>query len=242
MLPVVKGEDATRSRIVAYTLVLVAFTLAPVATSFLGAIYARLGRDPGRCVHRARRAPPAPSGAFCGAPPLPLLYCLPRAALLRDGRRRRALIRNAASGSRSRPIKPRSRPAVRPESRSRCSRSRSSSRSSTSASEMADDRRNGGPLELVYVPAPSWQPAPIGVGAGRRLPASLFTWWPYGVAGDRRPVRAAFWIRDARADYTRMPRHQRVAMVVLAAPADAAHRQGMRPAAKRPARPRARSW
>ena len=40
MLPVVKGEDATRSRIVAYTLVLVAFTLAPVATGFLGAIYA----------------------------------------------------------------------------------------------------------------------------------------------------------------------------------------------------------
>jgi protoheme IX farnesyltransferase len=39
MLPVVKGEAATRSRIVAYTLVLVAFTLAPVATGFLGAFY-----------------------------------------------------------------------------------------------------------------------------------------------------------------------------------------------------------
>ena len=40
MLPVVKGEAATRRRIVAYTLVLVAFTLAPVATGFLGAVYA----------------------------------------------------------------------------------------------------------------------------------------------------------------------------------------------------------
>ncbi len=40
MLPVVKGEAATRNRIVAYALVLVAFTLAPVATGFLGAVYA----------------------------------------------------------------------------------------------------------------------------------------------------------------------------------------------------------
>jgi heme o synthase len=40
MLPVVKGEAATRRQIVAYTLVLAAFTLLPVATGFLGAIYA----------------------------------------------------------------------------------------------------------------------------------------------------------------------------------------------------------
>jgi protoheme IX farnesyltransferase len=40
MLPVVKGEAATRRQILAYTLVLVAFTLLPVATGFLGAIYA----------------------------------------------------------------------------------------------------------------------------------------------------------------------------------------------------------
>jgi protoheme IX farnesyltransferase len=63
MLPVVKGEAATRRQIAAYTLVLVAFTLLPVATGFLGAIYAaaavilggaftilavRLLRDPSR--------------------------------------------------------------------------------------------------------------------------------------------------------------------------------------------------
>ena len=39
MLPVVKGEAATRRQILAYTLVLVAFTLLPVATGFFGAIY-----------------------------------------------------------------------------------------------------------------------------------------------------------------------------------------------------------
>jgi protoheme IX farnesyltransferase len=40
MLPVVRGEAATRRQILAYTLVLVAFTLLPVATGFLGAVYA----------------------------------------------------------------------------------------------------------------------------------------------------------------------------------------------------------
>jgi heme o synthase len=40
MLPVVKGEAVTRRQIVAYTLVLVAFTLLPALTGFLGALYA----------------------------------------------------------------------------------------------------------------------------------------------------------------------------------------------------------
>ena len=40
MLPVVRGEAVTRRQIVVYTLILVAFTLLPVATGFLGAIYA----------------------------------------------------------------------------------------------------------------------------------------------------------------------------------------------------------
>jgi len=39
MLPVVKGEEATRRQILAYTLILVAFTIVPVLTGFLGAIY-----------------------------------------------------------------------------------------------------------------------------------------------------------------------------------------------------------
>jgi protoheme IX farnesyltransferase len=39
MLPVVKGEAATRRQILVYTVILVAFTLLPVATGFLGGIY-----------------------------------------------------------------------------------------------------------------------------------------------------------------------------------------------------------
>jgi heme o synthase len=40
MLPVVKGEAATRRQILAYTLILVAFTLLPFGTGFLGSLYA----------------------------------------------------------------------------------------------------------------------------------------------------------------------------------------------------------
>jgi heme o synthase len=40
MLPVVRGEAATRRQILAYSLILVAFTLLPVATGFLGAVFA----------------------------------------------------------------------------------------------------------------------------------------------------------------------------------------------------------
>src|SRR5215210_1304629 len=39
MLPVVKGDAATHRQILAYSIVLVAFTLVPVATGFFGAIY-----------------------------------------------------------------------------------------------------------------------------------------------------------------------------------------------------------
>ena len=82
---------------------------------------------------------------------------------------------------------------------------------------MADDRRNGEPLELVYVPESSWQPALIAFGLAAVL-ASIFTWWPYGVAG---AVVALFalraWIRDARADFSRLPRKQRVATAVIPA-------------------------
>ncbi len=40
MLPVVKGEAVTRRQILVYSLALVAFTLMPVATGFLGGLYA----------------------------------------------------------------------------------------------------------------------------------------------------------------------------------------------------------
>jgi protoheme IX farnesyltransferase len=40
MLPVVRGEEVTRRQIVVYAVILVAFTLLPAATGFLGAFYA----------------------------------------------------------------------------------------------------------------------------------------------------------------------------------------------------------
>ena len=39
MLPVVRGEEHTRNRILLYTVLLVAFTLIPVATGFFGGLY-----------------------------------------------------------------------------------------------------------------------------------------------------------------------------------------------------------
>jgi hypothetical protein len=83
---------------------------------------------------------------------------------------------------------------------------------------MAEDRRNGeAPLELVYVPESSWQPALIAFGLAAVL-ASLFTWWPYGVVG---AVVALFalraWVKDARQDFNRLPRNQRISTAVLPA-------------------------
>jgi hypothetical protein len=82
---------------------------------------------------------------------------------------------------------------------------------------MPEDRRNGEPLELVYVPESSWQPALIAFGLAAVL-ASLFTWWPYGVIGGVVALFAAgAWIRDARQGFNRLPRHQRVATAVIPA-------------------------
>ncbi len=82
---------------------------------------------------------------------------------------------------------------------------------------MDDDRRNGEPLELVYLPDSSWQPALVAFGLAAVL-ASLFTWWPYGVIG---AVVALFalrsWIKDAREDFSKLPRKQRIATAVIPA-------------------------
>jgi len=82
---------------------------------------------------------------------------------------------------------------------------------------MAEDRRNGQPLELIYAPEPSWAPALVAFGIAGVV-ASLFTWWPYGVVG---AVVALFalraWIQDAREDFNRLPRHQRIATAVIPA-------------------------
>ncbi len=82
---------------------------------------------------------------------------------------------------------------------------------------MPEDRRNGQPLELVYVPEPSWQPALIAFGLAAVL-ASIFTWWPYGVIGAVVALGALWaWIRDARENFNRLPRKQRIATAVIPA-------------------------
>jgi len=82
---------------------------------------------------------------------------------------------------------------------------------------MADERRNGEPLELIYAPEASWQPVLIAFGLAGVV-ASIFTWWPYGAIGAVIALFALFaWIRDARAGFNRLPRKQRIATAVIPA-------------------------
>ena len=85
MLPVVRGDRETARQIVAYTAVLIAVTLAPVAFGVFGLVYgvaaARARRDL-RLV-RARAAPHARAARRRAA--LPLLAPLPGAAVRRHG-------------------------------------------------------------------------------------------------------------------------------------------------------------
>jgi hypothetical protein len=82
---------------------------------------------------------------------------------------------------------------------------------------MADDRRNGEPTELLYLPAPSWLPALLAAGLGGVV-ASLFTWWPYGAVGAIVALVALWlWVRDSRRDFSRLPREQRPTSAVIPA-------------------------
>jgi hypothetical protein len=82
---------------------------------------------------------------------------------------------------------------------------------------MASERRNGEPSELLYLPPPSWQPALLAAGLAGVV-ASLFTWWPYGVVGALVALAALWaWIRDARREFSRLPREQRITAAVIPA-------------------------
>ena len=70
MMPVVRGEEHTRNRILVYSVLLVAFTLVPCATGFFGAVYlaaalmlggAFLGGSPSTCSASPRAGPPCSS-------------------------------------------------------------------------------------------------------------------------------------------------------------------------------------
>jgi hypothetical protein len=82
---------------------------------------------------------------------------------------------------------------------------------------MADRSPNSDAPELIYPPPSSWYPALIAFGLAAVV-GSLFTWWPYGVAG---AIVALFalgaWIRDARASFMRLPRRQRLTATVIPA-------------------------
>jgi hypothetical protein len=82
---------------------------------------------------------------------------------------------------------------------------------------MDDDRRNGEPTELIYLPESSWAPALLAFGLAGVL-AGLWVWWPYGVAGAIVAIVALLtWIRDSRESFNRLPRRQRVATAVIPA-------------------------
>ena len=75
---------------------------------------------------------------------------------------------------------------------------------------MAGANSNGRSSELVYLPEPSWFPPLVAVGLAGVV-GSIFTWWPYGVAGALVALVALFgWARQAHRNYEVLPREQRV--------------------------------
>jgi hypothetical protein len=80
---------------------------------------------------------------------------------------------------------------------------------------MSGDGRPTQPSELIYLPAGSWYPPLVAAGLAAVI-ASLFTWWPYGVAGAIVGLVALRgWIVGARRDFGRLPRTQRVSTAPL---------------------------
>jgi hypothetical protein len=76
-------------------------------------------------------------------------------------------------------------------------------------------RRVEEPTELIYVPTASWYPALIAAGLGGVI-ASIFTWWPYGAVGAVVAIVALVgWIRDARDEFGRLPRRQRLSTAAI---------------------------
>ena len=80
---------------------------------------------------------------------------------------------------------------------------------------MAGERTVPEPRELVYLPAPSWYPPLLAAGLAGVI-ASIFTWWPYGVVGALVALFAlGGWIREAREEFGRLPRRQRLTAAVI---------------------------
>jgi hypothetical protein len=79
------------------------------------------------------------------------------------------------------------------------------------------DRIDTEPTELIYLPSPSWAPALLAAGLGGVI-AGIYTWWPYGVIAGAVAIFALFaWIRDARSEFGRLPRRQRLTTAAIPA-------------------------
>jgi hypothetical protein len=79
------------------------------------------------------------------------------------------------------------------------------------------DRSETEPTELIYLPSPSWAPALLAAGLGGVI-AGIYTWWPYGVIAGVVAIFALFaWIRDARSEFGRLPRRQRLTTAAIPA-------------------------
>jgi fatty acid desaturase len=79
------------------------------------------------------------------------------------------------------------------------------------------ERRVSEPTELIYLPTSSWPPALLAAGLGGVI-ASIFTWWPYGAIGAVVAIFALIaWIREARSEFGRLPRQQRVTTAAIPA-------------------------
>ncbi len=87
MLPVVRGAEFTRRRILAYSVVLVAFTLLPVATGMFGALYLAAAVLLGAGFLALAADPPARAVEAGRPAPLPELPRLPLRPLRRHGGR-----------------------------------------------------------------------------------------------------------------------------------------------------------
>ena len=85
MLPVARGEAATRRQILVYSVALVAFTVLPYATGLFGGLYLAAALGAGSRFRGPRGAALAAPLAPGGGRPSPRLARLPGTPLLRDG-------------------------------------------------------------------------------------------------------------------------------------------------------------
>jgi hypothetical protein len=66
------------------------------------------------------------------------------------------------------------------------------------------------PTELIYLPEPSLKPALVAAGLAGAI-VGTYTFWPYLAIGAAVALVAIVaWIRDARREFGRLPRRQRI--------------------------------